>query len=825
MFKLLVIIWFSAINAYRGRDQSVDRMNHGIRFNYQQTIQPVTAIWRHTMAIKLPGEQFVVGVSKTSNDTFDLSLPEITVTAYQPCHVTSYQTTNEDCMPTGKYARNIRYLQTTVHEGLSYLHQLTTAIYDLLPSSELLISDGKDKRALLGFVGQIFKGLFGTSTEADYQTLANHVKEIAETQNNEMKAIKKYTTSMSSFVQTSNKRMDALASAVQDQAWQNVKLIEATTLSLENEIENFNNLTFYTLKLEHTMSLLQLQYKSILDSIELLLQGYIPSVLVPQHILTKTLQSIQDSLISTHARYHIVYTDPKYYYQRGQYVFVHHKRVLYSTPQIPLTSFQEPFFVYEIAQHPQPMPNNKDHATYLENLPSGIVIDASQTHYYTLTAAEVRDIGIRHHSSPKQIFTLTKAKTCIIAIYQDAQSDIEQYCNYQIKTNSLQPSINHITKSSYLLTNINNYLLECPNKAQMMEGCQSCVIHIKTNCSLRHSMFYIPPTMDEAHDNASYDQNHVTNLPVLFKFFDAETLSLLKGDSKLLSPPQIQIPNFTYFEHQSTKALAKQNQLRLDLTKVVEAVKQDKVIVDNLAQSLVLGDVKLDTEFWFTSQGITLLVTWMVIFLLLLNSLYIFYQFRKITMIILLLKEKVAPTAAQTPPLAFIYTKPTQDPTQDLPLSFHQTIVQYQDQYWPYVVIGVLATLIAVVLLSKIRKRLKKQCNLKNYCYLALQMERESTEIVVKLLKLHGDPQNYVLGSNTFAPIMAVRGFWKPCLCVSGNAIRVEHTLTKQHTQVPQEIPITCLTAYFIRHILSKQHTINPIWIKANHRFHITTNP
>src|SRR6478609_6237310 len=210
---LMLILCMLVVATTTFKDQSIDRLNHGVRFEYKQTIKSVTATWRHTIAIHLPINQFAE-FDNDNSDEYDLHTVSNLNQKYEPCRPQSQQIHKNPCLTTNRFTRNLEFLTAVATDGLTYLHQLSVSIKDLLPAAGELITDRKDKRALLGFMGTIFKGLFGTSTEEDYQILANHVKQIAETQNTELTAIKKFTSNMNSFVIASTKRLDALTATV-----------------------------------------------------------------------------------------------------------------------------------------------------------------------------------------------------------------------------------------------------------------------------------------------------------------------------------------------------------------------------------------------------------------------------------------------------------------------------------------------------------------------------------------------------------------------------------------------------------------------------------
>src|SRR5271165_6074877 len=97
----------------------------------------------------------------------------------------------------------------------------------------------------------------------------------------------------------------------------------------------------------------------------------------------------------------------------------------------------------------------------LQNAPDGIALDEEHEFYYTLDKHELREIGTHHASHPIKIFNLVKNKSCIMAIFNNRNADIDSLCKYAIVTNTLKPAIYHLTQTTYLLNNIASYTVRC----------------------------------------------------------------------------------------------------------------------------------------------------------------------------------------------------------------------------------------------------------------------------------------------------------------------------------------------------------------------------
>ena len=324
-------------------------------------------------------------------------------------------------------------------------------------------------------VGTILRSLFGTSTTEDTDMLKTHMMEIADTQNKEITIMKKQTAALSSFVEQSTERMDKLTAAVKLGPLDNLHLMQTASKNLYRTSDYQTALLSYAITLENAIQLVQTKYAELLMAIETLINGHLSPFLVPAETLNATLYDIQAHLRSR-GRYSLIYTTPGWYFHRSSFVYAREKETLFITLQIPLTTFQTGFTVYEIKQYPLALPNSDQNTMRLKDLPSGFAIDDSREFYYTLTKQELDDIGVHHHAYPRTIYTKTRPWSCLTAIFQDEKSEVDRLCMYEIITNTLKPTISLVKDNKYLLTKVDNYTLLCPDGSRVKEGCQQCLI-------------------------------------------------------------------------------------------------------------------------------------------------------------------------------------------------------------------------------------------------------------------------------------------------------------------------------------------------------------
>jgi len=107
------------------------------------------------------------------------------------------------------------------------------------------------------------------------------------------------------------------------------------------------------------------------------------------------------------------------------------------TLQILLTSWEKQYDVFEVKVLPSLLHDGSEHVTLLQNPRDGIALHEEPEFYYTLDKHELREIGTHHVSHPVKIFNLVKNKSCIMAIFNNRNADIDSLCKYAIVTNTL----------------------------------------------------------------------------------------------------------------------------------------------------------------------------------------------------------------------------------------------------------------------------------------------------------------------------------------------------------------------------------------------------
>lgn len=526
--------------------------------------------------------------------------------------------------------------------------------------------------------------------------------------------------------------------------------------------------------------MLERQLADLLSAIQMLVSGNLPPMLVTREMLLTLLETIQESLDRDHSQYQVIYKDISWYYRRATYVYLRTESELIITLQIPLTTFRNPFFVYAIKTYPMVLPEEQNNVMRLDDIAFGIAVDQSSKFYYTLTETELLDIGIHHHSLTKKIFTEFDNTSCIMNIYLDKRENIDKFCKYSIHVNSLQSEIYHIQDAQIFLFNIPHYTLVCQNGSFVIPGCTACLVQLKPHCIFRFKSWYIPASMNST-NSVLESTRHILNSPLIMKFFQQQSREFLTGNTFFDSPPKVIIPKFEYFNQSLSKSFAADDKIKLDLQKAVDAVKRDQIIVQSLSESVVLGDTPINNSLWDTSFGISITIGLIAVAALAVNSLYLMFRLRALTVSLMLLQVRLPKIDGQSydPGLVFDYfqTSPTKVNDTSNQLSLHTYIIQKSNEHWPYAVLAIIFTLLFTFVAYRLYKHILTAYSCDNYCTICIEFMLGRQTLSINVLTLDGRPDDYTLSNVDTISDFRLHGIYRAKLSFKSTITIINDTI------------------------------------------------
>lgn len=173
------------LNIPQSKANSILRLNYGILFEKQANVHFSNDVWMHTFQIRLPVKKGMKLIS--------------------PCKGKDF------CENFNKLANelNILQLQTTRE-----LNQTITTLKNIIPTKSK--NNNRKKKAILGFIGELSKSIFGTATVSDVKLLAQHINALTTRTVKLTKEMAIHSDHQSSFMSIINKRISNIVNEMKD---------------------------------------------------------------------------------------------------------------------------------------------------------------------------------------------------------------------------------------------------------------------------------------------------------------------------------------------------------------------------------------------------------------------------------------------------------------------------------------------------------------------------------------------------------------------------------------------------------------------------------
>jgi hypothetical protein len=94
------------------------------------------------------------------------------------------------------------------------MNTIRKLIFNLIPDSHVVI--GHSKRAVLPFIGDIGKGLFGLATQGNLEVLAQHINALTKQSNKVSSALAKHGGDLSSYILQLDHRVEQMMMGIKN---------------------------------------------------------------------------------------------------------------------------------------------------------------------------------------------------------------------------------------------------------------------------------------------------------------------------------------------------------------------------------------------------------------------------------------------------------------------------------------------------------------------------------------------------------------------------------------------------------------------------------
>ena len=125
--------------------------------------------------------------------------------------------------------------------------------------------------------------------------------------------------------------------------------------------------------------------------------------------------------------------------------------------------------------------------------------------------------------------------------------------------------------------------------------------NLAPRCGISTREIAITPTIpDHGQTNMSSELSFMSNLPLLQKFFEKETLNFIKGDTLLNRPPNIKLPALKWYQQQTGTCLAVDHETSMSLNKITDMAKREQTIYSHYEAPIIEGELEAGSTWLIT---------------------------------------------------------------------------------------------------------------------------------------------------------------------------------------------------------------------------------
>ncbi|WAR19936.1 Y068-like protein [Mya arenaria] len=276
----------------------IPRLNYGVIFQREASITLSREYWLHTFEITLPKH---------------VSFPTI-----GPCYKDK-----ETCKI---ISHVLSQLNSVRIETGARLNNTLQTIHKLVPHADI-VKKSRSRRSLLPFIGKFSRTLFGTATVDDVNILANHINALMKRERSIADALVQHGQHLSSFMATSNNRMDNLLQGVKENHLAIEYIENQVRHNARNIQETFQDMT--------SLLVSQLQVSNTLnhelDELKLgrvdLANGKLSPLIIPLDILQATLNDVHSILVSKYTGFFVAIKSAAEMYHFSNFLYTRNKPV------------------------------------------------------------------------------------------------------------------------------------------------------------------------------------------------------------------------------------------------------------------------------------------------------------------------------------------------------------------------------------------------------------------------------------------------------------------------------------------------------------------
>ena len=762
---MLILTLLLCLGSIQGKT-IVQRLNYGVVFKENGNLVLSNEHWLHTFEITIPDAVPIPSIGTCQKD-------------------------DSTCMMT---AHILASLNTVRAETSARLNNTIETIRKLIPEAE--VKRSRSRRSLLPFLGDLSKTLFGTATIEDVNTLARHINALTKRSRTMATLLAQHEDGLSSYITKANKRMDSLMQGIKEN-YIAINYIQTrfqeTTSTLEDHIQTMILLLSQQVQ---TSSHINHELDEFKIGVADLVNGKLSPLLLPQEALSSTIKDIQEILNSKFPGFHLNQASPTDIYSDSNYLYSRNGTKLYITIKLPISHFTDPLHVFKVISLPVPLNSTSKHATHLLGMPDNLILTSNQQFYTTVSDIQLNSCKGKKVKQCSFNLALTPVTTesCVLALYINSKDKVKSLCDFRFVQNALKSEIIELKPNFLILYHTPLLSMECENEHKMIKGCDFCIVNLPCQCTILTTEFYLVPRIGSCHNHTKeITMMHPVNLILLQHFFSNSHVENMVADTSFQNPVNINVPHFNMYKHKMNDILANDKKSHLSIRKMAESARQNKTIYQSLAEPLLDGDIKINSN-WpdknafiiFGLSGIT--ATSIVI------SVLTCIKVKSLAQTVLLMQQV-------KPIKAFPTTIPSFNYKHDVAVINQETnFLNALAVTWEHgIFILALVTLALVILLIYFRKYKRNEPTL------CLEVTNTQKCLLIDIARLPLCPSHCKIDAPTAITDVDIQGSWYARkLNIHWDGCKITNSMTQRVIEVPQLQNISYLTAKQVASIIRR---------------------
>lgn len=508
------------------------------------------------------------------------------------------------------------------------------------------------------------------------------------------------------------------------------------------------------------------------------------------------------SINSQRPHFKLIHYRASYYYNHADFSLHRSNFALLVTVKFPVSSMLQPYKLFEIIHYPVPLNNSSTHTTYINNLPRYIAL--SESNFISLPADALNECTMDKHSTNCHVnFPVQDINQpdCAMSLLSSNKSAVKDNCDFKFSPNSLQPTLRQLNQTLFLAVNNSDITLKCDNSIKEIESCHFCLIQIPCNCSIKSKHFTLPRRHTDCHFHSDVTTMHPVNLILLQHFFNETETREILPNSTFPQPLNITVKPFQIYENKFRSVVANDKKLNLDLKKMIDYAKEDKIIYQDLSEPFLDSSTFNDSNTTIIALALISLIVSVCCFIIIF---IIFLKYRSLASAMLIYKAIPKTAAANLPSFHYTPNKVTTTPSTSQLEDFHSSFNEFNEY-----VIFALAVLFCIYL---VYKRLKPY----NRPQLYIEVSNGKQCAFCPILYLPTCVRN-VCVKQSRSPTVTLRLGLFPTLEINWNHLQIQVTNPSFQLHLPTSCKVNLLRAITLQQILENKEPYQvQLWVTHN---------